>query len=224
MNRIDFFECDNPSCRLRFPGYDETFRWNRCPACRSSIHKVGQVWNHHERDNSSSLMLQWHVEGLLDNIRSTWNVGSIFRTSDGAGIQKLYLCGITATPENPKVRKTALGTEQSVLWEKFKNGVDLARALKEKGKKLWVLEDLPQAHQLFYLDLIPADLPVVLIVGNELSGVDPGIVELADRVISVPMYGKKQSYNVAVAYGIAISFMLYRHSVSQGSDKIFPKT
>lgn len=224
MNRIDYFECDNPNCRLRFPGNDHSSRWKRCPACRSNIHQVGQAWDQHERDNSSSLMLPWHVEGLLDNIRSTWNVGSIFRTSDGAGIQKLYLCGITATPENPKIRKTALGAEHSVIWEKFNNAVDLIKILKTNGKKLWVLEDLPQAQQLFSLDLIPTDLPVVLIVGNEVSGVDPGIVELCDKVISIPMYGEKQSYNVAVAYGIAISFMLYRHRVSQGSDKIFPRT
>lgn len=224
MKMIDFYECDNPNCRLRFPGYDHSSRWKRCPACRSNIHQVGQTWDQHERDNSSNSILPWHVEGLLDNIRSTWNVGSIFRTSDGAGIQKLYLCGITATPENPKVRKTALGAEQFVIWEKYNNAVDLIKVLKTNGKKLWVLEDLPQAQQLFSLDLIPTDLPVVLIVGNEVSGVDPGIVELCDMVISIPMYGKKQSYNVAVAYGIAISFILYRHRVSQGSDKIFPRT
>jgi 23S rRNA (guanosine2251-2'-O)-methyltransferase len=224
MNRIDFFECDNPSCRLRFPGYDDKSRWKRCPECRSSTHEVGWAFDQNESDNSSSMMLPWHVEGLLDNIRSTWNVGSIFRTSDGIGIQKLYLCGITATPGNPKVSKTALGAEQSVVWEKYNNGVDLARVLKTNGKKLWVLEDLPQAQQLFSLDPISTDLPVVLVVGNEISGVDPGIVELCDKVISIPMYGKKQSYNVAVAFGIAISIMLYRHSVSQGSDRIFPRT
>jgi 23S rRNA (guanosine2251-2'-O)-methyltransferase len=224
MNDMDFFECDNPGCRLRFPGYEATSRWKRCPACRSSIHVVERAWSHDERDYSLGLLPRWHVEGLLDNIRSTWNVGSIFRTSDGAGVQKLYLCGITATPENPKVKKTALGAEQSVLWEKYNNGVDIAKVLKSDGKKLWVLEDLPGAQPLFNLDLDSPDVPVILIVGNEVSGVDPGIVELSDKVISIPMYGNKQSYNVAVAFGIAISFMLYRHNVSQGSDSIFPNT
>jgi 23S rRNA (guanosine2251-2'-O)-methyltransferase len=223
MTNDKFFECDNPDCRLRFPGNNEDPKWKRCPVCRSSIHKVATVINSNGTNISRELVQPWQVEALLDNIRSSWNVGSIFRTSDGIGIQKLYLCGITATPENHKIRKTALGSEKNVLWEKYYNGFELAQALKSKGKKLWVLEDLPQAQPLFSLEGIPADIPIVLIVGNEVSGVDPGIVELCDMVISIPMLGKKQSYNVAVAFGIATSFMLYRHSVSQGSDKILPK-
>jgi 23S rRNA (guanosine2251-2'-O)-methyltransferase len=223
MNSKEFFECDNPNCRLRFPGYDDNPRWKRCPACRSSIHLVAKLDDSDGRNSTSGNRHPWHLEGLLDNIRSTWNVGSIFRTSDGIGIQRLYLCGITATPENPKVRKTALGAETEVLWEKYNNGVDLARALISTNKKLWVLEDLPQAQPLFTLDLMAMDSPIVLTIGNEVSGVDPGIVDLCDKVISIPMLGIKHSYNVAVAFGIAVSFLLYLQRVSQESDKILPK-
>jgi len=166
----------------------------------------------------------WQVEAMLDNIRSAWNVGSIFRTSDGTGIQKLYLCGITPSPENTKVSKTALGAEFNIAWEKSNNGVHMANLLKTKGYVLWALEDLPMAQPLFQIKSEWNNSPIVLIVGNEVSGIDPGIIEICDKVVSIPMVGKKQSYNVAVAYGIAVSFLLYCQSVSHGSFSIFPST
>jgi tRNA G18 (ribose-2'-O)-methylase SpoU len=164
------------------------------------------------------------VEALLDNIRSAWNVGSIFRTSDGTGIQKLYLCGITPSPENVKVGKTALGAETSIAWEKYNNGVDLAHELKSKGYMLWALEDMPEAVPLFQMEVYSEASPILLILGNEVCGIDPGILEICHKVVSIPMLGKKRSYNVAIAFGIAASFLLYRQSESQGSIKILPKT
>jgi 23S rRNA (guanosine2251-2'-O)-methyltransferase len=220
----DFYECDNPDCRLRFPEYEDHPRWKRCPVCRSSIHMVAMVRNNAEKNNQVAIQRQWQVEALLDNIRSAWNVGSIFRTSDGVGVQKLFLCGITPSPENAKVTKTALGAESTIPWEKYNNGVHLARVLKTKGYLLYALEDLPEAQPLYKVECDPKNPPIVLIVGNEISGIDPGIIELCDQVISIPMLGKKKSYNVAVAFGIAVSFLLYRQSVSQGSFNIFPST
>jgi len=222
MNEI--FECDNLSCKLRFPGTTSHPRWNRCPACRSSIHLVATMKNITKPVNKIDIQQRWQVEAMLDNIRSAWNVGSIFRTSDGVGIKKLYLCGITPSPDNTKVSKTALGAEVSIPWEKSNNGVHLASLLKAKGYMLWVLEDLPIAQPLFQIESDWNNSPIVLIVGNEVSGVDPGIIEICDKVISIPMLGQKQSYNVAVAFGIAVSFLLYRHSVSHGSRNIFPNT
>jgi 23S rRNA (guanosine2251-2'-O)-methyltransferase len=224
ISSYEFYECDNPSCRLRFPSTDGFPRWKRCPACRSSIHLVATVKNRVERNDPINYKQRWHIEALLDNIRSAWNVGSIFRTADGIGIPKLYLCGITPTPDNSKVRKTALGAEQSVLWEKINNSVDLLGLLKSKGYLIWALEDLPEAQPLFSINKTLWPSPMVLVVGNELNGVDPGIIELCEKVISIPMLGKKQSYNVAVAFGIAVSFFLYCQRVSQESDKILPRT
>jgi tRNA G18 (ribose-2'-O)-methylase SpoU len=185
---------------------------------------VAIIKNTFEQNNHIDIQNRWIVGALLDNIRSAWNVGSIFRTADGIGLQKLYLCGITPTPENSKVCKTALGAEASILWEKFNNGVHLASMLKSKGHMLWALEDLPEAIPLFQVDIQSENPPIVLIVGNEISGVDPGIIEISDKVVSIPMLGKKQSYNVAVAFGIATSFLLYRQSVLQGSRSILPNT
>ena len=220
----EFFECDNSACRLRFPGAAGHPRWNRCPVCRSRIHLVATMENNTEGNKHIDIQQPWQVEALLDNIRSAWNVGSIFRTSDGTGVQKLYLCGITPSPENTKVSKTALGSEVNVPWEKFNNGVHLASLLKTKGYVLWALEDLSIAQPLFQIKFDWINSPIVIIVGNEVSGVDPGIIEICDKVISIPMLGKKQSYNVSVAFGIAVSFLLYRQSVSHGSLNIFPST
>lgn|SRR4030042_2454274 len=219
-----FFECDNPDCRLRFPGNEGYARSRRCPVCRSSIHAAAPVENISEKDKYSDNNSSLKVEALLDNIRSAWNVGSIFRTADGTGIRKLYLTGITASPENPKVRKTALGAETSIAWEKHNNGVQLAGRLKSRGYILWALEDLPGAIPLFQMEAGTENYPIVLILGNEVAGVDPGIIDLCSQVVSIPMLGKKQSYNVTVAFGIAASFILYRQIVSQESLKIFPNT
>lgn len=207
-----FYECDNPSCGLRFPGYEGAPRWNRCPVCRSNTHKVARVTAALQASDRISSEKTWQIEALLDNIRSAWNVGSIFRTADGIGVRKIHLCGITPTPENPKMGKTALGAESSVPWEHSNNGVNTACTLISRGYKLWVLEDLTGAIPLFTInDLLP-DAPLVLVAGNEVCGVDPGIIELSDRVISIPMLGKKQSHNVAIAFGIAASFLVYQLS------------
>ena len=218
------YECNNPDCGLRFPGYTGIPKWNRCPACRSIIRVVARVNYSAEKNTRIAIESKHQVYALLDNIRSAWNVGSIFRTSDGAGIKKIYLCGITPTPENLKVGKTALGAEQSIPWEKSLNGVKTVNRLKTQGNRLWVLEDTPEAEPLFQINIEKTDYPIVLVVGNEVTGVDPGILELCDKVVSIPMIGNKQSYNVAIAFSIAASFLLYRQSDSHLSCKIFPNT
>jgi tRNA G18 (ribose-2'-O)-methylase SpoU len=177
-----------------------------------------------EARSSTGRLEGWRLEAVLDNIRSTWNVGSMFRTADGIGIRKIYLCGLTPTPDNLKVGKTALGAELTIPWERSNNGVELISALKSQGYRLWALEDVPDGELLYEMTDELRDVPTVLIVGNEVCGIDPGIIEKCDKVISIPMLGKKQSYNVAVAFGMAASFLLYRHKVSQGSFKILPRT
>ncbi len=223
-NKYEFYECNNPDCQLRFPGYEGYSKSKHCPICRSSIHIAESVANISEQNKHYGIQNLLKVEGVLDNVRSAWNVGSIFRTADGTGVSKLYLCGITPTPENSKVSKTALGAEEIVHWEKSNNGVRLINNLKFSGYKLWVMEDIPDAIPLFQLDVQSPGAPIALIVGNEISGVDPGIIRICDKVVSIPMLGRKHSYNVAVAFGIASSYLLYRQIVSQGSFNILPNT
>lgn len=137
---------------------------------------------------------------LLDNIRSAWNVGSIFRSADGFGFRHAYLCGITPTPENEAVTKTSLGAEDAVPWSYHKDAVKLVKGLKREGYRILALEDAEHAVS------IDAELLLdnaVLIVGNEVTGVDPELLTLCDEVLYIPMRGDKKSFNVAVAFAIA---------------------
>jgi tRNA G18 (ribose-2'-O)-methylase SpoU len=131
----------------------------------------------------------------------------MFRTADAAGISHLHLCGISATPKQAKVAKTALGAEQSVPWSYYRNGVDAAVALKQRGYRLWAIEGGPQAESLFQARSMRQGWPIVLVVGNEVTGVDPAILQQCDQVLSIPMHGRKRSLNVAVAFGIAVYYL-----------------
>jgi tRNA G18 (ribose-2'-O)-methylase SpoU len=219
-----FYECENPSCQLRFPGYEGFSKGNRCPLCRSNTRVVAFIDNLNRRSKKEYPNRDFQFYALLDNLRSALNVGSIFRTSDGMGLSKIYICGISPNPDNSKVSKTALGAEVNIPWEQSNNAIKTVISLKSKGFKIWVLEDLPSAEPLYNVDVTSQVPPVVLIVGNEVSGVDPGIIEVCDKVISIPMLGKKSSYNVATAFGIAASYLVYCQSFSQGSLKTLPRT
>lgn len=162
---------------------------------------------------------QTEVEALLDNIRSTYNVGSMFRTADGAGLRRLYLCGVTPTPGNPKIVKTALGAEGVISWSYNRNGLDMALALKEKGMRLWALESTSRAVSLFSDGDIVQGPPILLVVGNELSGVDPEILDACDRIVAIPMQGHKQSLNVAIAFGIAVYYLRFGQTAIQYNQK-----
>jgi len=142
------------------------------------------------------------VTVVLNSIRSSYNVGSIFRTSDGAMIEKLYLCGYTPHPPKKEVLKTALGSQDSVTWEFEEDPIKVVKELKQKGYIICALEQT-DSH-LSYAELKKSNLPLCLIVGNEISGVTQELIDLCDVSIEIPQFGIKQSLNVAVAYGIAI--------------------
>jgi len=149
------------------------------------------------------------VTVVLNSIRSNYNVGSIFRTSDGAMIEKLYLCGYTPHPPkknaicgSKEILKTALGSTDSVKWEYVNDPKQIILDLKAKGIKSCALE-LTDKSKMYY-NVSPNDFPMCLIVGNEITGVSQDLIDLCDFSIEIPQYGIKQSLNVAVAYGIAI--------------------
>jgi len=150
-----------------------------------------------------------HLEVLLDNIRSAWNVGSILRASDGAGVSRVYLSGVSPSPAQEKVAKTALGAERSVAWHMVPDGVEACLELRLKGYTLWALEGGPRAENLFHVDL-PHGRPLVLVVGNELTGIDPGILACCERVVCLPMMGQKGSLNVAGAFTAAVYALRFR--------------
>ncbi|MEX1064061.1 MAG: RNA methyltransferase [Candidatus Paceibacterota bacterium] len=138
---------------------------------------------------------------ILDNIRSALNVGAIFRTADAAGVDKILLCGYTPTPENDKVKKTALGSEKTVTWEHHPQTWRLVKRLRKGGIYIVALEQDKRSTD--YRKLKPK-FPMALIVGNEVKGLSKNILEHVDKIIDIPMYGQKESLNVAVATGIAV--------------------
>ncbi len=145
---------------------------------------------------------------LLDSIRSAWNVGSILRSADGFGFTHAYLCGITPTADHEAVTKTSLGAEDSVPWSYHKNAVKLVKGLKVEGWRVYALEDEARSlpiSQLPNYQSTDYEFPshAVLIVGNEVTGVDPDLLDLCDGIFYIPMLGEKRSFNVAIAFGIA---------------------
>ncbi len=139
---------------------------------------------------------------MLDNIRSMYNVGSIFRSSDGAFLRKLFITGFTPTPEKDEVRKTALGAIESVPWEYAKDPTFILQQLKKANVSILALEHTSESIP--YYKLTPDVFPACIVVGNEITGISDNILEYVDRAIEIPMYGTKQSLNVAVAYGIVL--------------------
>jgi tRNA G18 (ribose-2'-O)-methylase SpoU len=169
-------------------------------------------------------MKNFELIGFLDNIRSSYNVGSIFRTANGLGIRKLILAGITPTPEDEGISKTALGTEESIAWKQVNNGYSEICKLKNDGYIVWGLENTPDALDLHTLkDKVPQK-PLVLVIGNEVCGIDPMVIKTCDQVVAIPMQGDKSSFNVAIAFGIAASFLTYCQIFSQESVKKLPNT
>jgi tRNA G18 (ribose-2'-O)-methylase SpoU len=138
---------------------------------------------------------------VLDRIRSLYNVGSMFRTADGFGVAKVYLCGYTGTPDRNRVRKTSLDAEKYVPWEKVAHSWRLIDRLKKDGYQVVALEESPRVQSI--VDFRPR-YPVALVVGNEVTGLTPAVLKRCDAVVEIPMLGHKKSFNVAVACGIGL--------------------
>ncbi|MBQ2046445.1 MAG: RNA methyltransferase [Muribaculaceae bacterium] len=140
---------------------------------------------------------------VLDNIRSLNNVGSVFRTADAFLISKIMLCGITATPPNNDIHKTALGAEDSVAWQYFETTIDCVNRLKEEGYTLCCLEQVKDSVALQDF-VVEEGKKYAIIFGNEVNGVDQEVVNACDVCIEIPQCGTKHSLNVSVSGGIAM--------------------
>lgn len=193
------------SCGLRYPLTVGHPIGTRCPVCMGETRLIlsRPLITEPTRDSRADTFRQPLFERavILDNIRSAWNVGSIFRSADGFGFTHAYVCGISPTPDNDAVSKTSLGAEDSVPWSYHKDAVQLVRGLKKEGWKICALEEQAGARNIDRA--IVNDYDVALIVGNEISGVDPDLLKLSDEILDIPMRGDKKSFNVAVAFGIA---------------------
>ena len=140
---------------------------------------------------------------VLDNIRSLNNIGSVFRTSDAFLIAKIYLCGITAQPPHNDIRKTALGSTETVDWEYAEHTLDIVKKLKDEGVKIVSIEQAENATMLN--DFKPqTNTKYAFVFGNEVKGVTQNVVDASDVVIEIPQYGTKHSLNISVSCGVVV--------------------
>ena len=138
---------------------------------------------------------------VLDNVRSAYNVGSIFRTSDAFIIKKIFLCGITSTPPSNEIRKSALGSTKSVDWEYFKETEKAIKTLKKEGYYIVGVEQVKNATLLQNFNY---EKPIAIIFGHEVHGIDQKIINMCDEVIEIPQFGTKHSLNISVSAGLVI--------------------
>jgi 23S rRNA (guanosine2251-2'-O)-methyltransferase len=148
---------------------------------------------------------------LLDNVRSMYNVGAFFRAADGVALEKLCLGGITAYPPKKAISKTALGAENTVPWQHDWDVLHMARSLRRLGFSLAAIETSPQAVDLF--DWQPV-FPVCVAFGNEVDGLHPELISMADAHVRIPMLGQKHSLNVATAGGVVLYELLRKYLLS----------
>ena len=140
---------------------------------------------------------------ILDNIRSSHNVGSAFRTADAFGVDRLWLCGICATPPSAEIHKSALGAEDSVPWEHCGSTLDLVRELQASGYKVLCAEQTEHAVQLQEFNCKPGER-YAIVFGNEVDGVQQEVVDTADGCLEIPQFGTKHSLNVSVSVGVVL--------------------
>jgi len=205
MSQINFEVRRCSHCGLRYPLPGGHPFGTRCPHCLSETQVVLNQQPDEQIYPQAARRVKLNEGGkkyaaILDNIRSAWNVGSIFRSADGFGFSHLYLCGITPTPEHESVRKTALGAEETVSWSYHKDATTLTGELKLDGWKILALEEDARAQDLRRASSTQKN---ALILGGEVCGVDPQLLDLSDQILYIPMRGVKHSYNVANAFSIA---------------------
>lgn len=152
---------------------------------------------------------------VLENIRSMYNVGAAFRTSDAACVEELILCGYTARPPRKEIEKTALGATDTVPWSHFANGPEAVAYLKAKGVTVIALEHCEESEDIMEME---CPFPIALVIGNEVEGITPQTIAECDRACEIPMFGTKQSLNAAVAYGIAVFQFVQKYRARQAKD------
>lgn len=197
-------KCD--SCGLRYPLQKGHSFGERCPHCLGETHvAANKIIAEEERINEKPIKKHNTFRAVaLDNIRSAWNVGSIFRSADGFGFDHVYLCGITPTPDdNQAITKTSLGAENYVPWSHHKDAMKLIAGLKKKeGWGIVALEEGYKAKKISK-KVDRGYKNYVLILGSEVTGIDPGLLPLCDEIVNIPMRGQKRSLNVAIAFSVA---------------------
>jgi len=202
--------CPNPACAAELELSPDRLGKNEpCPECGQVITVVPLAFRAAgvaERSEAArardgeALRRTMPVAAVLDNIRSLWNVGSIFRSADAAGVEKLVLAGFTGRPPRAEISKTALGAEESVPWEEAASAAEAVERLRAEGRFVIALESTASSAPVAEADV---RFPCALVLGNEVAGLGEEVRAAADAVCHIPMHGVKGSLNVAVAAGVA---------------------
>ncbi len=213
-NQSIIVQCLRPNCRFRFPAEIQNAP-GHCPKCGSPT-RISPYSNKPPDEKPVDIQQQTcPIDILLDNIRSAYNVGSILRSADACGISHVHCAGITPTPDQLKVQKTALGAQDMLPWTQHWNTQDCVQQAKQNGYQIISFEFTTASTSLFELAPSMLRFPVLLVFGNEVAGVDPEIIHSSDYTLHIPMYGKKSSINVATASGIAMYFIRYYSQITQ---------
>lgn len=193
--------CTSPKCAMRFPCPPGDARVGTCPRCEHPTADLGPYYP--PFDHPAEAPNRVELCGILDNIRSALNVGTMLRAADGACLAHMHLCGLTPGADHPKVAKTGLGAEFQVPWTQHLDATACVQALLDHGWVVWAVESTLRSVPI--ADAV-AELPdrLALIVGNEIAGVDPGLLDMAAAHLHLPMGGTKTTLNVGVAFGAAI--------------------
>jgi len=198
--------CPNPACSAEID-FDASLlgKNSPCPACGQVITVVPMAYLTGRTKERERLRRAGEgrellpIRAILEDIRSLWNVGSMFRTSDACGVERLYLCGITGRPPRKEISKTALGAEAAVPWTHLPSALAAAREARAEGCHVVAGAGCPERAPWHAFEF---PFPLCLVVGNEVAGVSEKVLREAEAAVHVPMMGTKRSLNVAVAYGV----------------------
>ena len=202
-------ECENQSCRFRFPDTNTTDKSIFCPKCNSAAttREIIDLSRDFRDDTKPNLSVD--IITILDNIRGVYNTGSIFRTAVGFGFERMVLCGITPSPNHRNFGKTSMGAEDFIRWDTSNNCLESCRQQKQSGFMILAAEKTSNSINLCdFNEKIDQAKKIAVVIGNELTGVDPRVLSISDMVFSIPIFGENKSYNVATAFGI-IAYHLF---------------
>lgn len=147
---------------------------------------------------------------VLDNVRSLNNVGSAFRTADSFLLERIYLCGVTGTPPNKEIEKTALGASDTVNWKHYSSTIEAIRDLKKSGYKVCAIEQVENSTYLQNFSVLRNE-KIAIVFGNEVYGVEQEVIDICDRSIEIPQLGTKHSLNISVSIGIVVWELVKKH-------------
>ena len=215
---FQMFECQNPDCCLRIPNNLSLEMVDNCPFCNNPMKPVGESFQNMIPSRTPTGSSSPIIHILLDNLRSVFNVGSVFRTANGAAVAHIYCCGTTPTPEHPKFIKSGLGADETVSWTYSRNGLNTVKAAIAERYHIASLEISSNSDSIFgFFQQTTIQDKLLLVVGNEVSGIDPEILALSDSKVHIPMLGEKTSLNVSIAAALAMYVYRFKLIITQAS-------